>query len=170
MTEAKNLSITPNGPGDGRYVRFFSQIGIGDVPLVGGKNASLGEMYRELTAHGILVPNGFAVTAEAYRHALDAAGAWPALKEALQGLDPDNVDDLARRAKRARDIVYSAGLPAEVEADVRAGMKRLVGEYGPELSVAVRSSATAEDLPSASFAGQHDTYRSRHPLSDRQWL
>jgi pyruvate,water dikinase len=145
-----------------RYVRFFSQIGIGDVPLVGGKNASLGEMYRELTEKGILVPNGFAVTAEAYRHALDAAGAWPALKDSLDGLDPENVDDLARRAKRARDIVYGAGLPAEVEADIRAGMKKLIAEYGPELSVAVRSSATAEDLPSASFAGQHDTYLNIH--------
>jgi pyruvate,water dikinase len=145
-----------------RYVRFFSQIGIGDVPLVGGKNASLGEMYRELTEKGILVPNGFAVTAEAYRHALDAAGAWPALEDSLDGLDPENVDDLARRAKRARDIVYGAGLPAEVEADIRAGMKQLTAEYGPELSVAVRSSATAEDLPSASFAGQHDTYLNIH--------
>ncbi|CAJ0885792.1 pyruvate, water dikinase [freshwater sediment metagenome] len=145
-----------------RYIRFFSQIGIGDVPLVGGKNASLGEMYRELTAKGILVPNGFAVTAEAYRHALDAAGAWPALKESLDGLHPEDVDDLARRAKRARDIVYSAGLPAEVETDIRIGMKRLVEEYGPELSVAVRSSATAEDLPGASFAGQHDTYLNIH--------
>jgi pyruvate,water dikinase len=145
-----------------RYIRFFSQIGIGDVPLVGGKNASLGEMYRELTAKGILVPNGFAVTAEAYRHALDAAGAWPALKESLDGLHPEDVDDLARRAKRARDIVYSAGLPAEVETDIRVGMKRLVEEYGPELSVAVRSSATAEDLPGASFAGQHDTYLNIH--------
>jgi|GEM_PF-2035962 len=107
MTEAKNLSITPNGPGDGRYVRFFSQIGIGDVPLVGGKNASLGEMYQELTPHGIRVPNGFAVTAEAYRHTLDQAGAWTALHAALDGLDPDNVEDLARRAARAREIVYT---------------------------------------------------------------
>ncbi len=146
----------------GRYVSFFSEIGIADVPLVGGKNASLGEMYRELTAKDILVPNGFAVTAEAYRRSLDAAGAWPALKDALDGLDAENVDDLAARAKRARDIVYSAALPAEVEADIRAGMKRLVEEYGPALSVAVRSSATAEDLPSASFAGQHDTYLNIH--------
>ncbi len=143
---------------EGRYVRFFSQIGIGDVPLVGGKNASLGEMYRELTAKGLSIPNGFAVTAEAYRHTLDAADAWPALKESLQGLNPEDVDDLARRAARAREIVYSAGLPADVEADIRAALARLRQEYGAELTVAVRSSATAEDLPSASFAGQHDTY------------
>jgi pyruvate, water dikinase len=147
-----------NSHASGRYVSFFSEIGIGDVPLVGGKNASLGEMYRELTSKGILVPNGFAVTAEAYRATLDAANAWPALREALEGLKPADVDDLARRAHKARDIVYGAGLPAEVEADIRAALRKLTQEYGAELTVAVRSSATAEDLPSASFAGQHDTY------------
>ena len=141
-----------------RYALFFSDIGIGDVPVVGGKNASLGEMYRELTAKGLLVPNGFAVTAEGYRHALDAANAWEPLKAALDGLDPDNVDDLARRAARARDIVYGAGLPDAVAADIRAALACLTQQYGDELTVAVRSSATAEDLPSASFAGQHDTY------------
>ncbi|WP_442755030.1 phosphoenolpyruvate synthase [Methylocystis sp. JAN1] len=144
--------------GDGRFVRFFSQIGIGDVPLVGGKNASLGEMYRELTAKGLSIPNGFAITAEAYRHALDQANAWSELKAALDGIDIDNVDDLARGAARARDIVYAAGLPADVEADIRGALARLADEYGAGLTVAVRSSATAEDLPSASFAGQHDTY------------
>src|SRR5512135_1247340 len=132
--------------GDGRYVRFFSEIGIEDVPLVGGKNASLGEMYRELTAKGLRVPNGFAITAEAYRHMLDAAGAWGPLKASLAGLDPDDVDDLARRAAQARDIVYGAGLPASIEADIRAGLARLIEQYGADLSVAVRSSATAEDL------------------------
>ncbi len=83
---------------------------------------------------------------------------WPPLREALAGLDPDDVDDLARRAARAREVVYSAGLPAEVEADIRQALAQLTEEYGAELTVAVRSSATAEDLPGASFAGQHDTY------------
>jgi len=147
-----------DGAATGRFVRFFSQIGIGDVPLVGGKNASLGEMYRELTPKGIIVPNGFAITAEAYRHALDHAGAWPALRESLEGLNPADVDDLARRAARAREIVYSAAPPPDLEADIRAAFARLTEEYGGELTVAVRSSATAEDLPSASFAGQHETY------------
>jgi pyruvate,water dikinase len=158
MTETKNLSAASREPGDGRYVRFFSQIGIGDVPLVGGKNASLGEMYQELTPRGIRVPNGFAVTAEAYRHTLDQADAWTALHAALDGLDPDNVEDLARRAARAREIVYTSMPPAAVEADIRAALAKLTAEYGGELTVAVRSSATAEDLPNASFAGQHDTY------------
>ncbi len=141
-----------------RYIRFFSEIGIADVPLVGGKNASLGEMFRELTPKGIAIPNGFAITAEAYRHVLDAAGAWPALKETLNGLDVSDVDDLARRAARAREIVYAAALPADLDAQIREALARLAAEYGSKLSVAIRSSATAEDLPSASFAGQHDTY------------
>ena len=141
-----------------RLIRFFREIGIEDVPLVGGKNASLGEMFQELTPKGIAVPNGFAITAEAYRHALDAAGAWPALKETLAGLDVSDVDDLARRAARAREIVYAAALPADLDAQIRAALARLTAEYGSELSVAIRSSATAEDLPSASFAGQHDSY------------
>ena len=141
-----------------RFIRFFHEIGIADVPLVGGKNASLGEMFQELTAKGISVPNGFAITAEAYRHALETAGAWSALKQTLDGLDASDVDDLARRAARARDVVHSAGLPPDLEAEIRAALALLAQEYGPEVSVAIRSSATAEDLPTASFAGQHDSY------------
>jgi pyruvate, water dikinase len=141
-----------------RFIRFFSEVGIDDVPLVGGKNASLGEMYRQLTPKGILIPNGFAITAEAYRHALDTAGAWPALEAAFTGLDVTDVDDLARRAKKAREIVRRAGLPPALAEEIRAALGKLVEEYGPELSVAVRSSATAEDLPHASFAGQHESY------------
>lgn len=141
-----------------QFIRFFGEIGIADVPLVGGKNASLGEMYRLLTPKGILIPNGFAIIAEAYRYALDSAGAWPALKEALSGLDVTNVDDLARRAKSAREIVCGADLPDALAQQIREALARLVEEYGKELSVAVRSSATAEDLPSASFAGQHESY------------
>ena len=158
MTGTKNLIATSAGSGDGKYIRFFSDIGIGDVPLVGGKNASLGEMYRELTPRGIRVPNGFAVTAEAYRRTLDEAGAWSALHEALDDLDPDNVEDLARRAARAREIVYAARPPAAIEAEILDALAKLTAEYGDALTVAVRSSATAEDLPNASFAGQHDTY------------
>lgn len=141
-----------------RYIRFFNEIGIDDVPLVGGKNASLGEMYRALKPHGIRVPNGFAVTAEAYRHTLDCADALPALTEALTGLDPENIGDLARRAARAREIVYSAALPSDIAEEIRRAYAQLTREYGADLTVAVRSSATAEDLPGASFAGQHETY------------
>ena len=142
----------------GRYIRFFKDIRIEDVPLVGGKNASLGEMYRELSPQGVKVPNGFAITGEAYRYLLDQAGAWPALHDALDGLDPTDVTDLSRRGARAREIVYSAPLPADLQAEILAGYAELRREYGEALSVAVRSSATAEDLPTASFAGQQDTY------------
>ncbi len=136
------------------YVRFFETFGIADVPLVGGKNASLGEMYRELSPKGVRVPNGFAVTADAYGAVLDASGAAAALHEALDGLDPSDVTDLARRARQARDVVYAAGVPPEVEAEILAGYRQLQGQYGEDVRLAVRSSATAEDVASASFAGQ----------------
>ena len=145
-----------------RYVRFFEEIGIGDVPLVGGKNASLGEMYRKLSGAGVRVPNGFAVTAEGYRHMLDQARAWEPLHAALDDLRPNDVADLARRAKSAREIVYGAGLPADLADEIRTAYRRLRDEYGEDVSLAVRSSATAEDLPNASFAGQHETYLNIH--------
>ncbi len=140
------------------YVRWFEELDINDIPLVGGKNASLGEMYRELTPQGVKIPNGFAITAAAYRHMLDLAGAWDALHEALDDLDPDDVDDLARRGARAREIVYGAGLPENMRAEILDAFHALKAQYPNNISVAVRSSATAEDLPGASFAGQQDTY------------
>jgi pyruvate,water dikinase len=140
------------------YVRFFEEFGAGDVALVGGKNASLGEMYRTLSSQGLRVPHGFAVTAAAYRHVLDEAGAWDALHDALDGLDAADLPALARVGKRAREIVYAAGLPAGLAAEILAGYRRLQQEYGEDVSVAVRSSATAEDLPTASFAGQAETF------------
>ncbi len=146
----------------GRYIRFFNEIGIDDIPAVGGKNASLGEMYRNLTPQGVKVPNGFAITAEAYRAVLDQSGAWKSLHEALDGLAADDMEDLARRGRRAREIVYAAALPADLETEILSAYRRLLEEYGAGLSVAVRSSATAEDLPTASFAGQQETYLNVH--------
>ena len=140
------------------YIRWFEELGIEDIPLVGGKNASLGEMYRELTPQGVKIPNGFAITAGAYRFMLDQAGAWDALHEALDGLDPDNVNDLARRGAKARDIVYGATLPECLREQILTAFNALKKQYAGDISVAVRSSATAEDLPNASFAGQQDTY------------
>ncbi len=145
-----------------KHVRFFEEIGIEDVPLVGGKNASLGEMYRNLSSEGVRVPNGFAITAEAYRYMLEAAGAWEALHDALDNLEPDDVRDLARRAKRARDIVYGAGLPEDLKREIIDSYRLLQEQYGDEVSLAVRSSATAEDLPTASFAGQQESYLNIH--------
>ncbi|MFZ3139609.1 phosphoenolpyruvate synthase [Polaromonas sp.] len=140
------------------FILWFSDIGIADVALVGGKNASLGEMVRELGAQGVRVPNGFAVTAGAYRYLLDQSRAWPGLHEALDGLDVKDVDDLARRAQRAREIIHGAALPAGLAAEITQAYARLREEYGEQVTLAVRSSATAEDLPSASFAGQHETF------------
>jgi len=141
-----------------RYIRAFGEIGNEDVPLVGGKNASLGEMYCTLSAEGVRVPNGFAITSEAYRYVLDKAGAWEPLHDALDDLDISDVVDLARRGKRARDIVYGAGIPEDLAHEILDAYRGLQEEYGDEVSLAVRSSGTAEDLPTASFAGQHETY------------
>jgi pyruvate, water dikinase len=141
-----------------RYVRFFKNIGIDDVPSVGGKNASLGEMYRELVPKGVRVPNGFAVTAQAYWYILERAGIKTALRDALDGLDPKDVEDLARRGKRARALVYGAALPEDLQKEILQAYRALREEYGARLSLAVRSSATAEDLPDVSFAGAHETY------------
>jgi pyruvate,water dikinase len=141
-----------------KYIRWFMDIGANDVGLVGGKNASLGEMYRELGTQGVRVPNGFAVTAQAYRHVLDQADAWTRLHQALSGLDCRDVDDLARRAALAREIVYGAALPDDLVAEISTAYAWLQDEYGPVATFAIRSSATAEDLPTASFAGQHETF------------
>src|SRR5665213_252221 len=140
------------------YVRFFDEFGIDDVALVGGKNASLGEMFQKLSDQGVRVPNGFAITADAYRYILEQSGAVVKLHEALDGLVPSDVNDLARRAKRAREIVYGATIPEDLAAEIRTAYRRLQDEYGDEVSLAVRSSATAEDLPTASFAGQQETF------------
>jgi len=140
------------------FIRWFSELGIADVASVGGKNASLGEMVRALASQGVRVPNGFAVTAAAYRATLDAAGAWERLHAVLDGLDPADVHDLARRAAAARAIVYEAPLPPALADGILQAWRTLRAQYGDDLAVAVRSSATAEDLPTASFAGQHETY------------
>ncbi|HWT50189.1 MAG TPA: PEP/pyruvate-binding domain-containing protein, partial [Mycobacterium sp.] len=107
------------------YIRFFEEFGIGDVPLVGGKNASLGEMFQKLSEQGVRVPHGFAITAEAYKHMLDSAGAWDALHAELDDLDPDDVTALARKGKRAREIVYGAGLPDDLAAEIVAAYRML---------------------------------------------
>jgi len=141
-----------------KYIRWFADIGLDDTPRVGGKNASLGEMRHTLASRGIHVPNGFAITAEAYRHMLTRANAWDPLHKALDGLDPEDMEDLARRGAQARNIVYEAGLPEDLRTEILAAYHQLRKVHGKGLSLAVRSSATAEDLPTASFAGQQDTY------------
>ena len=149
-----------------KYIRFFKEIKLSDLNLVGGKNASLGEAYQELVPQGVKVPNGFAITSEAYWHLLSAAGILDALKETLNGLDRHNMDDLARRGKRARDLILGARIPEDLWSEIVQGYEILGKEYGENPDVAVRSSATAEDLPTASFAGQQDTYLNIRGLAD----
>lgn len=140
------------------YIKWFNELGMDDVELVGGKNASLGEMYRHLTAEGILVPNGFAVTAEAYDEILTANDAWQLLEAELSDLDPEDVLSLQKKGRKCREIVYSCKIPETITGEIREGYDALKAEYGDEVSFAVRSSATAEDSPTASFAGQNETF------------
>ena len=140
------------------FILWFEEIGIDDVPLVGGKNASLGEMYQHLTSKGVKVPNGFAITAEAYKHLLKEAGVEEAIREALDGLDTHNIKDLKKRGKKVRDIILKADFPEDLEKAIIDAYKKMEEIYGEGVDVAVRSSATAEDLPDASFAGQQETY------------
>jgi pyruvate,water dikinase len=140
------------------YIRWFSDVRIGDVGLVGGKNASLGQMYAVLSTEGVLVPNGFALTAAAYRDALTAAKAWEPLHRLLGKFDKRRVDLLAKRAAEARSIVYHATGIEELRQQTVRAYRKLEADYGANVAVAVRSSATAEDLPSASFAGQHESF------------
>jgi pyruvate,water dikinase len=142
----------------GRQVIWFEELGMGDVPQVGGKNASLGEMYRELTAAGVRVPNGFATTADAYRAVLAQDGLATRIQAELEPLDIDDVQALAAAGRRIRGWIEAAPLTAELEEQIRADYALLEREGGKDVAVAVRSSATAEDLPDASFAGQQETY------------
>jgi pyruvate,water dikinase len=141
-----------------RFIRWFAELGIADVPRVGGKNASLGEMYRELTPQGIRVPNGFAITAEAYRHFLRVDGLGERLRTILDGLDTKDLADLAERGRRLREAILGTPLPVDLRQEIVQAYAALCEEYNPEIDTAVRSSATAEDLPTASFAGQQESF------------
>lgn len=147
-----------------QYIKWFNELGIEDVDLVGGKNASLGEMYQNLTQKGIRIPNGFAITAEAYRTILDSNDAWEKLHAQLDGLNPDNVVQLQECGKRCREIIHACKLPDDMVAQINDAYEALKSEYGEEVTLAVRSSATAEDSPTASFAGQNESYLNIHGL------
>jgi pyruvate,water dikinase len=142
----------------GDYIRPFDSLSLSDVPLVGGKTASLGELTRLLRGAEVSVPEGFAITAAAYRDALDGADAWPKLRRLLARLDVHDVKALHRAAATARKIVYEATGGETLRAQIVDAFRHLKRVSGPALTVAVRSSATAEDLPNASFAGQHDSF------------
>src|SRR5579871_5993906 len=139
---------------DPRYVISFEKLGMGDVDKVGGKNASLGEMISHLTKLGVSVPGGFATTADAYREFLAHAGLAERVNGELAKLDVDDVKTLAAIGAKIRQWINETPFPAALEKSIREGYAELVKQTGKEVSVAVRSSATAEDLPDASFAGQ----------------
>jgi len=142
-----------------KYIKFYDQVTIKDVPSVGGKNASLGEMCQKLVSQGINVPFGFATTAEAYHYFLAETGTKKKIEAILEGLDTHNVVDLGKRGAAVRKTILAAILPDDFQKEISQAYKDLCGRYKDKnLAVAVRSSATAEDLPDASFAGQQETF------------
>ncbi len=143
---------------ENKFILRFDEIGIEDVPYVGGKNASLGEMYRNLVPKWVNIPNGFAITAYAYRYLLKETGADKKIKEILSDLDTSDMDNLAQRGARVRSLIKSLEFPEDLTKAIIESYKKMEKIYWKNVDVAVRSSATAEDLPDASFAGQQDTY------------
>ena len=142
----------------GRYIRWFETLRNKDVPVVGGKNASLGEMFSLLTARGIRIPDGFATTADAYWLFLTENGLKDKIQSLMQELESGN-KPLEETGKEIRRLFLRSHFPEEIAAEIRTAYTELSRRYGKaEADVAVRSSATAEDLPSASFAGQQETF------------
>ncbi len=141
------------------FIKFFKELTIFDVPSVGGKNASLGEMYRRLSDKGINIPNGFATTAEAYRYFLESTGLKNKIKEILSDLDTHNIKNLMKRGATVRKLILETELPEDFKKAILTAYRKLSAESKVKnLDVAVRSSATAEDLPDASFAGQQESF------------
>lgn len=144
---------------DKKFILWFKETSIEDVPLVGGKNASLGEMYKNLTKKGVPIPNGFSVTAYAYVYLLKQSGIEEEIKKILKDLDTSNLPQLAQKGEQVRRLIRHAEFPKDLEKEIIESYYKLSKlEKVKELDVAVRSSATAEDLPDASFAGQQETY------------
>ena len=140
------------------FILWFDQLGIEDVPYTGGKNASLGEMYRNLTSKGVQVPNGFAVTAYAYDYLLEKTGIKEKIRDVLKDLDTTDMRNLATRGEKVRHLFLNAEFPQELKDKIVEAYANMCKQYGENADVAVRSSATAEDLPDASFAGQQETF------------
>ena len=156
--------------GKGPFIVWFDQIGMEDLPLVGGKNASLGEMRKELAGKGVNVPNGFAITVNAYRYLLEegvvrdyhylpkGGKIRETIEEILSDLDVDDLENLSTRASKVRRLIQSIEFPGDLKGEIIKAYAKLCEHYGEDTDVAVRSSATAEDLPDASFAGQQETF------------
>ncbi|MDD5400607.1 MAG: pyruvate, water dikinase [Sulfurimonas sp.] len=142
-----------------QYIRFFNELGIGDVPMVGGKNASLGEMYQNLTPKGVNIPNGFATTSDAYWLLLEENAIKDKIAQILSDLDITDTDNLQKRGLEVRTLILNSHLPKVLVDELLEAYKILSNQYNSQnIDVAVRSSGTAEDLPDASFAGQQETF------------
>lgn len=152
-----SAAAAPKGSPTG-YILSFDDIGLDDIAAVGGKTASLGELRRLLRGQAVTTPDGFAISASAYRDALTTAGAWPRLEAIFKALDIDDVAQVAARGAEARAIVYQATDDPRLAAAIAGAYRSMAAPSGSSPRVAVRSSATAEDLPEASFAGQHDSF------------
>jgi pyruvate,water dikinase len=148
------------------FVKWYSEVGIADVPSVGGKNAALGEMYSNLVPLGVNIPDGFALTADAYRHFFKKTGLDEEIKKILSDLNTHDIRNLQIRGKKVRETILKASLPQDLQDAVTKAYKELGEKYGENEDVAVRSSATAEDLPGASFAGQQETYLNIHGIEN----
>ncbi|AEA33056.1 phosphoenolpyruvate synthase [Hippea maritima] len=150
-----------------KHVKWLDEISADDVHIVGGKNASLGEMIRELKDEGVNVPYGFALTAQSYWYLIDSNNLRDKIYEVLKDLDTHDINDLRERTKKARDLIFNAEMPDDLYQEIKEAYEKLSAYYNEkESDVAVRSSATAEDLPDASFAGQQDTYLNVKGLDD----
>jgi pyruvate,water dikinase len=141
-----------------KFVKWFEEFGAKDIALVGGKNASLGEMTRKLGKKGVNIPPGFAITAEAYKYVVEKAGISQKIKDTLAGLDTHDMENLAERGEKIRNLIANSPCPKELEEEIRICYRKMEERFGKNVDVAVRSSATAEDLPTASFAGQQTSY------------
>lgn len=179
MVATTPLTLSTETPKEKAFVLWFEEVRISDIPLVGGKNASLGEMIQQLSPKGVNVPTGFATTAYAYRHFIESAGLEIKLRKLFADLDVEDVKNLRKRGKQARSLILDTPFPPEIETAIINAYRQLcknhtkstefTDQFSPEytaeskryiadVDVAVRSSATAEDLPDASFAGQQETY------------
>ncbi|MGB6873781.1 MAG: phosphoenolpyruvate synthase [Dehalococcoidia bacterium] len=153
-----------------KFVKGFEEIEAKDIALVGGKNASLGEMIKNLSKKGVNIPPGFAITAEAYKYVVEKAGISQKIKDTLAGLDTHDMENLAERGEKVRNLIANSPWPKELEEEIRICYRKMEERFGKNVDVAVRSSATAEDLPTASFAGQQTSYlnvRGENDLLDK---
>src|SRR5680860_36752 len=137
-----------------KYILWYNEVTNTDVDLVGGKNASLGEMYQKLTKKNVSIPNGFALTANAYRHFMKDSGLMIQIKEILKDLNTHDMRNLSDRGEQVRQAIMAAPLPEDLNEEIAIAYAEMERQYGKNVDTAVRSSATAEDLPDASFAGQ----------------